>query len=143
MLDISFPVFVVTIIVFLLLIAYLNAKLYKPLIAFMDKREAAIASDEKAADENLAQIGENKEQIAAIIAKARDEAGKLKANAIEEINSQSQKEISEKKERLESEMALFKKELEDEKEELKKNLMARVPEFKNSLKDSLSKSVGR
>lgn len=139
MLEINFPAVCVTIVVFLTMIYFLNSKLYKPLLAFMDERENSIKRDEESVKQNSNDVSADKIEIENTILKARDEAAKIRATAIEKAKAEAGDIIAAKKAELESDFGGFMKELNDEKENLKKNLIQNLPDFKGSLKNTLSK----
>jgi F-type H+-transporting ATPase subunit b len=138
MLDISPILLLSTIIVFLALIAVLNSWLYRPLFAYMEKRDADIKRD-------LDEVGSNDSEIAALKAEARsivDEAKravsesreKVIADAKELVNSK----IDAKRTELASEFSNFEKSLGEEREQIKVALLSQVPLFKEAVKAKFS-----
>ncbi|MCI6988157.1 MAG: F0F1 ATP synthase subunit B' [Campylobacter sp.] len=139
MLEIHLPSFIATVVIFLGLIAYLNAKLYKPLLSFMDDRENSIQKDEKEAEQNLAKTTQAHDEIDEILEKARMESAKIKEDALTSVREKSAKRIADKKEEFELSFEEYLKNLEKQKIELKNELKSKIPEIKSVFKDSLAK----
>jgi len=139
MLSINVPAFIATIVIFLGLIAYLNVKLYRPLLAFMDKREQSIADDEQKAVANDADVGKAQSEIDEIIATARAEAGKIKEQATAEAKQSASEAIASKQSELEGEFGEYLASLSKQRSKLKSDLQKQIPEFKDGFKEALSK----
>lgn len=139
MLEIHLPSFIATVVIFLGLIAYLNAKLYKPLLSFMDDRENSIQKDEKEAEQNLATTTQANDEIDEILEKARMESAKIKEDALTSVRAKAAKQIAERKEEFELSFEEYVKDLEEQKAELKNELKSKIPEIKSVFKDSLAK----
>ena len=133
MLDISPLLMVVTLVIFLFLLVWLNNKLYKPLLEFMDSRDATIARDMKEASS----VGGSSEELIAKananINNAKATAAKIRNDAIEEGKQKSLEAISKKQSELEKSYDEFMAKLAKEKEELKNSLASHIPEIKESL----------
>ncbi len=133
MLDISPLLMVVTLVIFLFLLVWLNNKLYKPLLEFMDSRDATIARDMKEASS----VGGSSEELIvkanANINNAKATAAKIRNDAIEEGKQKSLEAISKKQSELEKSYDEFMARLAKEKEELKNSLVSHIPEIKESL----------
>jgi len=133
MLDISPLLMVVTLVIFLFLLVWLNNKLYKPLLEFMDSRDATIARDMKEASS----VGGSSEELIAKananINNAKATAAKIRNDAIEEGKQKSLEAISKKQSELEKSYDEFMARLAKEKEELKNSLVSHIPEIKESL----------
>ncbi|CZE50261.1 hypothetical protein [Campylobacter geochelonis] len=139
MIELDVPAFILTIVVFLALVVYLNKTLYQPLLAFMDAREAAISRDEELANQNLSDVGSEQAKIKEILDKARDEAASIKQSGIDEIKTKASKELKAKADEFEADFETYLEELAQSKDELKKSLMEKLPEFKTDIKDRLAR----
>ena len=139
MLEISLPALIFTVIVFLGLIYFLNVKLYKPLLSFMDDREAMIKKDAEEAKQNALDIDSDRAEIEKILGEARSQAAKIKQISLDTAKADAEAVISAKRSDLESDFNKFIKELDEEKSELKKDLQNKIPEFKSGLKSALAK----
>ena len=84
MLDISVPLMLFDLVLFLALLVVLNQMLYKPLLKFMDDRDDSIANDLNAAKS----LSGNSEALHAeaegILDEARSKASEIRQKAIEE-----------------------------------------------------------
>ncbi|MDL0088907.1 FoF1 ATP synthase subunit B' [Campylobacter gastrosuis] len=139
MLEINPPLVVLTAIVFLGLIAILNSLLYKPMLKFIDERNASIKADEESVSQNANDLGAYEAQIQSIIADARSEANKIKQEAIDAAKNAAADEISSKKTALEAEYTQFLNALNAQKDELKASLLVKLPELKTALNGKLSR----
>lgn len=139
MIEISVPAFILTIIVFIALVGYLNRRLYQPMLAFMDARDAAIKRDEEAADKNLAEVNSEAKEIEDILTKARNEAATIRQDGLSQIEADEAEEIKARKESLESDFSKYLEELEKEKDELRESLKANIPTFKASVRNRLAR----
>ena len=138
MLDLHLDLILITFVSFIVLIFALNRLLYRPLLAFMDKREALIADDINNAKRNVEAIENAGNQSNDILKKARDEAHEIKQNAIKEATATQDGEISALKEKLESEYSQFIESLNNQKQDYKKELLAKIPAISDHLKNKLS-----
>ncbi|SFV56608.1 ATP synthase F0 sector subunit b' [hydrothermal vent metagenome] len=134
MLDINPLLLFSTLVVFLILIAVLNSWLYRPLLAFMQKRDEDIKLDLSKAGSNDSEIKELLEKAESIVMNAKLEAAALREKVIADAKELAQSRIEAKKAALASEYLEFEKSLEEKKEELKKELLADVPTYKDALK---------
>ncbi|MBO7370043.1 MAG: F0F1 ATP synthase subunit B' [Campylobacter sp.] len=139
MLEISLPALIFTVIVFLGLIYILNIMLYKPLLSFMDSREAMIQKDAEEAKQNALDVDSDRAEITKILDEARSQAAKIKQLSLDKAKENSEAIIAAKRLDLETDFGNFTKELDKEKSELKKDLQDKIPEFKSSLKSALAK----
>jgi len=133
MLEINWYFFAITMVVFLGLIAFLNAFFYKPVLEFMEARNASIKGDEESISKNLNDVEAKKLEIDSIIANANAEAKKIKQNALNEAKEKAANEVEAKRKLLEGEFSKYMQNLEASKDELKSSLAGKIPEFKNSL----------
>lgn len=139
MIEIDVSAFILTIIVFIALVGYLNRRLYQPLLAFMDARDAAIKRDEDAANKNLAEVDSEAKEIEDILTKARNEAATVRQDGLSQIEADEAEEIKAKKDSLEDDFSKYLKELEEEKAELKKKLKASIQVFRSSIKEKMAR----
>ena len=138
MLDLHLDLILITFVSFIVLIFALNRLLYRPLIAFMDKRETLIADDMKNAKRNIEAIENAGNQSNDILKKARDEAQEIKQNAIKEATETQTNEINALKDKLETEYSQFIENLNNQKQDYKKELLAKIPAISDHLKNKLS-----
>ena len=139
MLEISLPALIFTVIVFLGLIYILNIMLYKPLLSFMDSREAMIEKDAQEAKQNALDVDSDRAEIEKILNESRSQAAKIKQLSLDKAKADSEAVIAAKKSDLEKDFGKFVKKLDKEKAELKKDLQDKIPEFKSGLKSALAK----
>ncbi len=134
MLDINPILLAVTIIVFLALITVLNSWLYRPLFAYMEKRDADIKND-------LDEVGSNDDEIAAlkaeaqgIVNSAKREVAELREKVIANAKELANGKIDAKRAELASQYSEFETSLEGEREQIKVALLSQVPLFKEAVK---------
>lgn len=139
MLDISFGLIILTAVIFFILVALLNNWLYRPLLAFMEERDASIKKDAENAKLNSSGSAELLKEAEEIIAKAKAEAASIKAEIINEAKEYANKVLEEKKEELAKEYENFKVRLKEEEESIKSNLLSQAPLFKEAMKAKFSK----
>lgn len=133
MLEINWSNFAVTIVVFLGLIAFLNAVFYKKILNFMDERSANLRSDEDGASKNLSDVEAKRAEIEEIIANANVEANKIKRIALDEAKAKSEEEVEAKLKLLEDDLCKYLAQLEKNRDELKVALVRQIPDFKSAL----------
>lgn len=139
MLEINWSNFAVTIVVFLGLIAFLNAVFYKKILNFMDERSANLRSDEDGASKNLSDVEAKRAEIEEIIANANVEANKIKRIALDEAKAKSEEEVEAKRKLLEDDLCKYLAQLEKNRDELKVALVRQIPDFKNALNKKIAK----
>ena len=139
MLDISVPLMLFDLVLFLSLLVVLNRMLYKPLLKFMDDRDNSIANDLTAAKS----LSGNSEALHAeaegILDEARSRASEIREKAIKEAKVVAESKAENKRAELDKEYASFMEKLESEKETLRNSLLSQMPLFKESLKAKFSK----
>lgn len=138
MLEIDVPLVVLTAIVFVILIAVLNPLLYKPMLKFIDDRNASIKNDEENTSKNTSDLGLYEAQIEDIILKARSEANKIKQDALSLAKDEAAKEIEAKRASLETDYADFINALNVQKGELKSELASKLPQLQSVLSAKLA-----
>ena len=139
MLEIDVPLVILTTVVFLALIAILNPLLYKPMLKFMDDRNASIKEDEENTSKNASDLSVHEKEIENIILNARAEANKIRQDALGAAKEAALKEIEAKKSALEADYEVFLNDLSTQKDELKADLSSRLPELKAALNAKLAK----
>ncbi len=139
MLEINWSNFAVTIVVFLGLIAFLNAVFYKKILNFMDERSANLRSDEDGASKNLSDVEAKRAEIEEIIANANVEANKIKRIALDEAKAKSEEEVEARRKLLEDDLRKYLTQLEKNRDELKVALVRQIPDFKNALNKKIAK----
>lgn len=139
MIQIDVSAFILTIIVFIALVGYLNRRLYQPLLTFMDARDAAIKRDEDAANKNLAEVDSEAKEIEDILTKARNEAATVRQDGLSQIEADEAEEIKAKKDSLEDDFSKYLQELEKEKVQLKESLKASIPAFRSIIKEKMAR----
>ena len=139
MLEINWSNFAVTIVVFLGLIAFLNAVFYKKILNFMDERSANLRSDEDGASKNLSDVEAKRAEIEEIIANANVEANKIKRIALNEAKAKSEEEVEARRKLLEDDLRKYLTQLEKNRDELKVALVRQIPDFKSALNKKIAK----
>lgn len=139
MFEVSFPAMVMTIVVFLALIYFLNQKLYKPLLAFMEERENSIKKDEELANQNTLDLNIDKAELEKVVSEAKMSASQIKNEAIQKAKDKVDEILSKKRVELQADFDDFMNDLAKQKDEIKAGLQSKIPEFQNSLKATLSK----
>jgi len=133
MLDISPALLLITASVFLVLLIVLNKILYRPLLEFMQKRNASIASDYENAGKNSNDVAAFHDEAERIIREAKTEAGTIRAQAIEAGKASTAKKVDQRKAELEEEYLAFLEGLETERIEFKSALMSQMPQYKEGV----------
>ncbi len=138
MLDISPLLLISTAVVFLILIAVLNSMLYKPLFAFMEKRDLDIQND-------LAEVGSNDSEVNAlnataqsIVSEARLKAAAEREQVIAEAKKAAEAELDAKRAELAKAYEAFEAELAKERDALESALRAQAPAFKEAISAKLN-----
>ncbi len=138
MLDISPILLGVTLVVFLILIAVLNSWLYRPLLSYMNKRDADLKRD-------LQKVGSNDDEVSVLIAKseqtvmdAKLEAAALREKVIADAKELAQSKLEVKRAELASEYLEFEQTLAQERKELNNALLSQAPLFKEAIKAKFS-----
>jgi len=134
MLELDLLLMIPVAIIFLSMIAYLNAKLYKPLISFMEDRDETIRKDLEEANSVSTNVSDIKDEAARILSEAKVKAAAMKQKATEEAKTLAQSRIESKNEELMKAYEQFMAELHEEKVRLKNSLTSQIPLFKEALK---------
>ncbi len=139
MLDIHLPLMLFVLALFLTLLVLLNNMLFRPLVRFMDDRDASIAKDLEAAKSVGGNVDELNAKADEMISNAKSEAASIRQKAIENEKTLAAGKIETKQRELETQYNTFVEKLNSEKEILKNTLLSQMPLFKESLKAKFSK----
>ena len=137
-LEVDPLMFGLTLAVFLLMIALLNNWLYKPMLAYMEDRDASIKRDLAEANTNDAEIKALEEKARSIIDEAKAEASQLRQKMLEDAKILASSKIEAKRNELEDEYKKFSTELAAERESLKNSLLSQKSQFQDTLKSKFS-----
>ncbi len=138
MLDISPILLLSTIIVFLILIAVLNSWLYRPLFAYMEKRDADIKRDLEEVGSNDSEIAALKAEAQSIIDEAKRTVSELREKVIADARELASSKIDAKRVELASKYSEFETSLKEEREQIKVALLSQVPLYKEAVKAKFS-----
>jgi len=138
MLDLHLPLMLFVLVLFLTLLVLLNNMLFKPLVKFMDDRDASIAKDLEAAKGFSGNTDELNAKADDIISNAKNEAAMIRQKAVDDEKLSSVTNVERKQKEINSEYEVFVKTLALEKENLKNQLLSQIPLFKESLKAKFS-----
>jgi F-type H+-transporting ATPase subunit b len=139
MLDLHLPLMLFVLVLFLTLLVLLNNMLFKPLIKFMDDRDASIAKDLEAAKSFSGNTDELNAKADDIISEAKSEAATIRQKAIDDEKTLAASKVETKQREIDKEYESFVEKLTSEKENLKNELLSQMPLFKESLKAKFSK----
>jgi len=139
MLDLHLPLMLFVLVLFLTLLVLLNNMLFRPLIKFMDDRDASIAKDLEAAKSFSGNTDELNAEAEDIISKAKNEAATIRQKAIDDEKTLAASKVETKQNEIDKEYGGFVEKLASEKEKLKNELLSQMPLFKESLKAKFSK----
>jgi F-type H+-transporting ATPase subunit b len=134
MLELHVSLMVPVAIIFVLMAMFLNAKLYKPMIKFMQDRDETIRKDLDEANSATSNVSDLKAEAASILNDAKVKAAAMKQKATEEAKTLAQSKIDNKNEELAKAYEQFKVELDEEKVQLRNALTSQLPLFKEALK---------
>lgn len=121
-------------VVFLLTMVLLNVWLFKPLIGFMDEREATLRKDLDSISSSDTQVQEIQQQIQDILSDARARSSEILQKATSDAKSHYEANLQKKQEELAKKLQDFRANLEKQKEASKKELLAHLGEFEDALK---------
>ncbi len=138
MLDINLPLMVVMLLIFFVMLYQLNKVLYKPLLKFMDDRDAAIAKDLDIAKNMSGNTDTLQAKAQKHIDEAKSAAAKLRQEVMEEAKSKSAEAIAKKQAELEKMQAQATVKLNEEKVALQNALLSQIPLVKEGLKAKFS-----
>lgn len=139
MLDLHLPLMLFVFVLFLVLLVLLNNMLFKPLVKFMDDRDASIAKNLEDAKRVSGNTDELNAKAEAVISDAKSEAAAIRQKAIDDEKRLAASKVLTKQGEIEKAYERFVVALEDQKETLKNSLLSEMPLFKESLKAKFSK----
>jgi len=138
MLDISPLIMVVTFVIFLTMLYLLNQKLYKPLLKFMDDRDATLSREMKEAQSLSTDSSDLEQEAQQTIEEAKAQAARLRQEALEKLQQEQARALESRNSELAQKYERFKEALLDEKEALKEKLLSEMPSLKQSLQAKLA-----
>ncbi len=138
MLDISPILLAVTIVVFLILIAVLNSWLYRPLFAYMEKRDADIKNDLNEAGSTDDEVAALKAEAQGIIDEAKRAVSELREKVIADARELANSKIDAKRAELASQYSEFETSLDEERKQIKVALLSQMPLYKEAVKAKFS-----
>ncbi len=133
MLDLSLGLFLFVVVLFLALIYLLNDMLYKPLLAFMEKREGSIRNDLKASDQNSDEIEAAKQSANDKISVAKSEAAKIREEALTSAKESASVKLEAGKTAVDKQYASFLEQLSIDKDALRKSISANVSSYQDGI----------
>jgi len=139
MLDISPLLLISTAVVFLILIAVLNGMLYKPLFAFMEKRDQDIQNDLAEIGSNDAEVNALNETAQSIVSEARLQAAAEREKVIADAKEAAAAAMGAKQAELAKAYEAFEAELAKDREALQTALAAEVPVYVDAVNAKISK----
>ncbi|WRD44756.1 FoF1 ATP synthase subunit B' [Helicobacter pylori] len=132
----------VVFIVFVLLLWAMNVWVYRPLLAFMDNRQAEIKDSLAKIKTDNAQSVEIGHQIEALLKEAAEKRREIIAEAIQKATESYDAVIKQKENELNQEFEAFAKQLQNEKQVLKEQLQAQMPVFEDELNKRVAMGLG-
>ncbi|MCQ2678513.1 FoF1 ATP synthase subunit B' [Helicobacter pylori] len=132
----------VVFIVFVLLLWAMNVWVYRPLLAFMDNRQAEIKDSLAKIKTDNAQSVEIGHQIDAFLKEAAERRREIIAEAIQKATESYDAVIKQKENELNQEFEAFAKQLQNEKQALKEQLQAQMPVFEDELNKRVAMGLG-
>ena len=138
MLDINPTLLGMTIVLFIVMIVFLNMWLYKPMLSYMESRDASIKNDLASAGNTDSEIKGLNDQAQAIIEEAKAEAAALRAKVLEDAKTLAASKLEARRSELDGEYKSFEQDLEKERDSMKSSLLSQTPLFKEALKAKFS-----
>ncbi|UOR72392.1 FoF1 ATP synthase subunit B' [Helicobacter pylori] len=132
----------VVFVVFVLLLWAMNVWVYRPLLAFMDNRQAEIKDSLAKIKTDNTQSVEIRHQIDALLKEAAEKRREMIAEAIQKTAESYDAVIKQKENELNQEFEAFAKQLQNEKQILKEQLQAQMPVFENELNKRVAMGLG-
>ncbi|WQZ78583.1 FoF1 ATP synthase subunit B' [Helicobacter pylori] len=132
----------VVFVVFVLLLWAMNVWVYRPLLAFMDNRQAEIKDSLAKIKTDNAQSVEIGHQIDALLKEAAEKRREIIAEAIQKATESYDAVIKQKENELNQEFEAFAKQLQNEKQVLKEQLQAQMPVFEDELNKRVAMGLG-
>ncbi len=132
----------VVFVVFVLLLWAMNVWVYRPLLAFMDNRQAEIKDSLAKIKTDNTQSVEIRHQIDALLKEAAEKRREMIAEAIQKAAESYDAVIKQKESELNQEFEAFAKQLQNEKQILKEQLQAQMPVFEDELNKRVAMGLG-
>ncbi len=132
----------VVFVVFVLLLWAMNVWVYRPLLAFMDNRQAEIKDSLAKIKTDNTQSVEIRHQIDALLKEAAEKRREMIAEAIQKAAESYDAVIKQKENELNQEFEAFAKQLQNEKQILKEQLQAQMPVFEDELNKRVAMGLG-
>ncbi len=132
----------VVFVVFVLLLWAMNVWVYRPLLAFMDNRQAEIKDSLAKIKMDNTQSVEIRHQIDALLKEAAEKRREMIAEAIQKATKSYDAVIKQKESELNQEFEAFAKQLQNEKQILKEQLQVQMPVFENELNKRVAMGLG-
>ncbi|ADO02693.1 F0F1 ATP synthase subunit B' [Helicobacter pylori SJM180] len=132
----------VVFVVFVLLLWAMNVWVYRPLLAFMDNRQAEIKDSLAKIKTDNTQSVEIGYQIETLLKEAAEKRREMLAEAIQKATESYDAVIKQKENELNQEFEAFIKQLQNEKQILKEQLQARMPVFEDELNKRVAMGLG-
>ncbi|WRF50578.1 FoF1 ATP synthase subunit B' [Helicobacter pylori] len=132
----------VVFVVFVLLLWAMNVWVYRPLLAFMDNRQAEIKDSLAKIKTDNAQSVEIRHQIETLLKEAAEKRREMIAEAIQKATESYDAVIKQKENELNQEFEAFAKQLQNEKQILKEQLQVQMPVFENELNKCVAMGLG-
>ncbi|GAA6968469.1 FoF1 ATP synthase subunit B' [Helicobacter pylori] len=132
----------VVFVVFVLLLWAMNVWVYRPLLAFMDNRQAEIKDSLAKIKTDNTQSVEIRHQIDALLKEAAEKRREMIAEAIQKATESYDAVIKQKENELNQEFEAFAKQLQNEKQVLKEQLQVQMPVFENELNKRVAMGLG-
>ncbi|EQD97745.1 FoF1 ATP synthase subunit B' [Helicobacter pylori] len=132
----------VVFVVFVLLLWAMNVWVYRPLLAFMDNRQAEIKDSLAKIKTDNTQSVEIRHQIETILKEAAEKRREMIAEAIQKATESYDAVIKQKENELNQEFEAFAKQLQNEKQILKEQLQVQMPVFEDELNKRVAMGLG-
>ncbi|GAA7683052.1 FoF1 ATP synthase subunit B' [Helicobacter pylori] len=132
----------VVFVVFVLLLWAMNVWVYRPLLAFMDNRQAEIKDSLAKIKTDNTQSVEIRHQIDALLKEAAEKRREMIAEAVQKAAESYDAVIKQKESELNQEFEAFAKQLQNEKQILKEQLQVQMPVFENELNKRVAMGLG-
>ncbi|MEJ8618725.1 FoF1 ATP synthase subunit B' [Helicobacter pylori] len=132
----------VVFVVFVLLLWAMNVWVYRPLLAFMDNRQAEIKDSLAKIKTDNTQSVEIRHQIETLLKEVAEKRREIIAEAIQKATESYDAVIKQKENELNQEFEAFAKQLQNEKQVLKEQLQAQMPVFEDELNKRVAMGLG-
>lgn len=132
----------VVFVVFVLLLWAMNVWVYRPLLAFMDNRQAEIKDSLAKIKTDNAQSVEIRHQIETLLKEAAEKRREMIAEAIQKATESYDAVIKQKENELNQEFEAFAKQLQNEKQTLKEQLQVQMLVFEDELNKRVAMGLG-